>query len=94
MFVAVFLLDGTLQLYPSMPTQGTDWLGAQGSWPCIFRSFHSFAFLFCHGKQQLLYLFHISYFGTKNRSKKNPFTSTFLRSNCRKISEVLECILM
>ena len=38
LFVAAFLLDGALQLYPWMPAQETDWLGAQGSWPCIFPS--------------------------------------------------------
>ena len=31
LFVAVFLLDGALQLYSWMPAQETDFLGAQGS---------------------------------------------------------------
>lgn len=38
LFVAVFLRDGALQLCPWMPAQRTDWLAAQGSWPCIFPS--------------------------------------------------------
>ena len=62
LFVAVFLLDGALQLYSWMPAQGTDCLGLRDLGLVFFP--HSFSLLFCHSKQQLLYLFHITYFET------------------------------
>lgn len=66
-----------------------------GNWFVRGSGILAFYFSFIvYSKQQLLYLFHITYFETKNRSKINPFTRPLMKSNCRKISEAQECISM